>query len=547
MKLTLGRRFFIAFLTLISLFVINAIISLTVIFNNQNIAEKISTVTEPSLKALDDFNLMIIQSKMLTTNWVYLRTKEDDKNALIKLHSKDYPAFKSQLTKLSKNWLINGEKAILDSVFIDFEKLLKSENAIMQSLSTFESYDDPMIKLESESMVDEVVLPQTTSIIAKLERLKQLKIKGKQSDENQLNASNNMLVYIIVLLGIILVLISIVVAYYLTRSITEPVKQIKEAVAMLGKGKLVAMNLKKRNDEIGDMQQSVEDLINGLKYTSQFAQNVGNSKFDTEYNALSEDDELGHSLITMRDNLKKAAEEDRRRNWASSGMAQLGDKLRDQYKSTEEMYDAILQFIVKYVNTNQGKLYEIQSDSNGEYLELVACYAFSRKKFLHERIEIGEGLIGQSVIEVDKIYLTDVPEDYIKITSGLGEANPNCILIMPLKVVDKVHGVLELASFKVLEPYEVEFVEKAAESIASSISIVKVNERTRKLLEESQIQSEQLRSQEEEMRQNMEELHATQEEMERKNKDMESLLEESKQREKELKLEIQHLKNTTNA
>ncbi|MFN3841621.1 MAG: GAF domain-containing protein, partial [Cyclobacteriaceae bacterium] len=158
-------------------------------------------------------------------------------------------------------------------------------------------------------------------------------------------------------------------------------------------------------------------------------------------------------------------------------------------------------------------------EENNSFLELVSAYAFERKKFITKRVEIGQGLVGQCYLEADRIFLARLPEAYVHITSGLGSATPTCLLLVPLKANEKVHGVLELASFKRLEEHEIQVIEKFAESIASTVATVKSSESTRLLLERTQQQAEEMRAQEEEMRQNMEELSATQEEMARKEKE----------------------------
>jgi PAS domain S-box-containing protein len=155
---------------------------------------------------------------------------------------------------------------------------------------------------------------------------------------------------------------------------------------------------------------------------------------------------------------------------------------------------------------------------------MKACYAWDKKKFLNQQIHKGEGLAGQAWQEGDIVYLTEVPQNYIRITSGLGDSNPTSVLIVPLKVNDEVYGVVEIASFGEFQDFEKEFVQKVAESIASTISSVKINARTQRLLEESQEMTEQMRAQEEEMRQNMEELQATQEEMQRSQSETESTM-----------------------
>lgn len=119
------------------------------------------------------------------------------------------------------------------------------------------------------------------------------------------------------------------------------------------------------------------------------------------------------------------------------------------------------------------------------------------------------------MLEGEHIYLTDVPPNYINITSGLGQANPTSILIMPLKISENVMGVIELASFKEIAQYQIEFVAKIGENIASTLATVKTNQTTLRLLDEARISSEEKRAAEEELLQNQEELQATQEEMQR--------------------------------
>jgi PAS domain S-box-containing protein len=182
-----------------------------------------------------------------------------------------------------------------------------------------------------------------------------------------------------------------------------------------------------------------------------------------------------------------------------------------------------------------------EDTENKKFLELVACYAFERKKYLTREIAPGDGLVGQCYLEGERIYLLDVPSEYISITSGLGGATPNALLIVPMKVNDLTYGVIELASFNKYEEYEIGLVEKLAESIASTISNVRVNDTTRLLLERTQQQAEEMKSQEEEIRQNMEELEATQEEMRRKQTILEKELAQSQEQAEALRLQEKKL------
>jgi GAF domain-containing protein len=264
--------------------------------------------------------------------------------------------------------------------------------------------------------------------------------------------------------------------------------------------------------------EAIKKLSGEIGNATEFIEAIENGKLDVDYKGI-DTNEKGHlatALLSMRDQMIVIAEQEKERNWASEGLAKFADILRIGTENIEELYDSIIRNVVKYTNANQGGLYIVnQENEKDKYLDLVAYYAYERKKYIVKKYEIEEGLLGQCYLEKDVVMLTEVPENYTIITSGTGEATPKCILIIPLKINEDVFGVIELASFVAFKPYQVEFLKKLGENIASTISNVKINERTKTLLQDSQMQTENMRNQEEEMRQNMEELNATQEEMKR--------------------------------
>ena len=522
-RFTIGNKILGGFITLIVIFIIYSGITIFTVSQNSKITQINSSVIGPSLTSIKDFNQLIIRSKMLVTNWVYMQSNETDKDRLRELHAQEYPQLKDNLSDLMKKWENQKQKDEMDTIFTKFEEVLKVQKEVMESLVSFEDYEDPIVKFMAAESVEREILPRTDTLVSRLNKVVDQKEEEAQEYEEKVLASSENLQNTSIVLGIIFVALGLVGAFWLARSITKPINYIKEIILKLGKGELPENRERKfGNDEIGEMAGAVDSLVEGLKSTSYFAENIGNGKYDSEYQPLSNNDVLGNALINMRGNLKRVAEEDKKRNWATEGLAMFGDILRKNNDNISKLSDEIISNLVKYTKSNQGGLFIINTESESEkYLELTACYAWDKKKYLEQKIYEGEGLTGQAWLEAETIYMTEIPQDYVMITSGLGEANPNSILIVPLKVNDEIYGVIEIASFNEFEDYERDFVEKIAESIASTISSVKINERTSKLLDESREMTEQMRSQEEEMRQNMEELQATQEEMERSQRDRE--------------------------
>lgn len=278
-------------------------------------------------------------------------------------------------------------------------------------------------------------------------------------------------------------------------------------------------------NEIGTLALEINETIEHLKDATEFVLKIGEGNLDIDYNDLDKTyvegkNKLADSLISMQSKLKALNEEEQRRKWSNEGLARFVDILRSSNDDIQELGNNIISSLVKYTGSNQGGLYFLNDEEpNNNYLELIALFAFDIKKFEKQTVKLGEGILGQTFLERETTYITEIPEEYIRITSGLGDANPKAILMVPLKLDQQVYGIVELASFKEFKPHEIAFVEKLGETIASTLASVKSAQRNRNLIEQFQQQTEEMRAQEEEMRQNMEELQATQEELARKERD----------------------------
>lgn len=338
-------------------------------------------------------------------------------------------------------------------------------------------------------------------------------------------------------IGLIIILVISVIVFNIVvllifRPTTRILNQMVDKIHDLARGKIIEKIQTKRKDEIGAIVTSINQLIDGLKKNIGFAKEIGYGNLETDFTPSSKEDILANALLEMRDNLKKARDEekkrkqeDQHRNWITQGIAKFGEILRQGSDDIEEFSYIIISNIVDYLHANQGGIFIYNDeDKNENYLELIASYAYNRRKHLEKKVYPGEGLVGTCAQERKRIYMTELPDEYIKITSGLGGAKPNTLFLEPLKLEDKIFGVIELASLEEFKPHEIEFINRIGETIASTLANVKINQRTARLLSESKKKSEEMAAQEEEMRQNLEELQATQEAAARKEAEMEGLL-----------------------
>lgn len=311
------------------------------------------------------------------------------------------------------------------------------------------------------------------------------------------------------------------------KMIQKPIKKLTKNINSIALGVLnfeVDKNTIDKKNELGELARSLDITLKGLHNTADFAKTIAKGKFDFNYELLSADDEIGNALINMRKSLiiateqeQKRKEEEEKNKFITTGVARFSDIMRLHSDNIDKLSNVLLSNLVDYIDAVQGALFVINDENQDDIsYDMSGAVAYSRPKNMKVSFKIGEGLVGRCAFERKTIYMTEVPNNYVTITSGLGTANPTCILLVPAIIDETVYGIIELASFNKLDDYKIKLIEKLSDNIAAAFASTRNHERTVKLLNDSQKYAEEVAAQEEELRQNIEELQATQEEMRRK-------------------------------
>lgn len=316
-------------------------------------------------------------------------------------------------------------------------------------------------------------------------------------------------------LPIFLIIISfapiVLISIYLNITIHNPLYQLIKYVKTSGQVENVQKMSK--NQSVFKIYQYIKDQKKINHNATVFAAQIGDGNFDISLDNLGTNNELTDVLEAMRGKLKAIAVEEKTRNWSTQGLAKFDQIFRENLNTDiKVLSELIASTLSKYINANQCGIYIINNDDpEHQYIELKAAYAYEKKKLHTQKIEMEEGLVGQCIFDKDIVFITDVPQDYIKITSGIGSANPTCILVVPTMANGIAIGAIELASFTVFESYKIDFVKKVAENFAATYTSVTSNNKMSKLLRESNIITQELRVKENSLMQNEEELTASQE------------------------------------
>lgn len=546
-RLTIAQRIWIGFGLLILVMLIYIFFANRSLRANQETEHQVNETMVPALDLLGDLYNAVYDTRMLTRNWVLSEkfSFRSEHMALRMLQEEKIPGIDEAIRSKMAMWDGASKQKYNHVMQLVNDSLIPQQRIIMQQLPDEASYSNSLLvydlinRVGERGSIDRISNMALDSISGLMEHQKLVLQDAIRKVDRSFENFRSMLN----LMTVLLIVGAVFIAFLIIGSIVRPMNFIRRVLHNMSLGILPDEDIPGGKDEIGQMSVALNGVVKALKGISDFSLQIGKGNFDSDFKPLSEKDILGNALLDMREELKIAAleqekrhQEDEQRNWATQGMAKFGEILRQDNNNITEFSQNIISHLVQYLNANQGGFFLISTeDGNEQFIELQAFYAYNKKKYLEKKIRIGEGLVGRCVQEKATIYLTDIPKDYIKITSGLGGDNPRSLILVPLMMNEQVYGVIEIASFQAFEPYQIEFMEKLAASIASTVSAVQINMQTAQLLEQSRQHTEEMLAQEEEMRQNMEELRATQEQSARREEMLEKKVKELTARLEELK------------
>lgn len=306
-KFTIGRRIGIGFAIFIIGTMVAFILTIITLNDSKTRTETVVSQITPSVADLKEINLLLQRSHTDISKWFYNKSFNDVefRTELERIIKKDYPTKKNHLIVLSAIWTPN-ENQKLKVIFNQIEALFVIyKEDIMQQLSTADAYEDPNIYMmarlpfeDSETSI-QVIYKNLNDLISIKQKFAELEIKTMFS-------SLDFLKRFVQLLGITLVIGGVLIAFFTTRSITQPIQILKKMLLSMGLGILPKERINESRDEIGEMGKALNDLIQSMHQTTDFAYETGAGNFEATYIPLSKDDSLGQALLKMREGLAES-------------------------------------------------------------------------------------------------------------------------------------------------------------------------------------------------------------------------------------------------
>lgn len=349
---------------------------------------------------------------------------------------------------------------------------------------------------------------------------------------------------LILVIGIITVVVllsvlTMTLTFFISNTISNPVLKVVDNIKDLAKGDLTQKIEIENRDEIGQLAHAANEMIDNLTSITRQANIIATGDYSSDLKPRSDKDILGLAIQQMTVSLRRMSAEDEKQNWHKSGINDLNNLIRGD-QEIKALSKKLITFLCKYLQVEMGVFYLL--DKQNHYFVQVSGYAFSRRKDINNTIKFGEGLVGQAAVENEILTLTDVPEEYFPIRSGLGHTVPRNVTVAPVSYQNEVIGVIELATLNEFTDRETEFLKVALENIGIAIHTAQTSNELKILLRKTQDQAEELQAQQEELKQSNEVLEEQTRALRQSEATLQSQQEELRQTNEELEEQTKALK-----
>lgn len=273
---------------------------------SRSINDQINNVYSPSVDALVRLRNLTVNAHMLIKHWALLESRADapEKTNLIELTNNELPRILDRVDTLMANWR-HEEVALMGQITVEMRALFDIHDRIKVLLPSLESYSDPIVHMERNDLAEEGgALDQSMKrVLDDLDRLIEMQESKRRMLGGSMIRSFDSLKFFVLYMGIALVVIGAIAAFFIVRGIVTPVQRLRSVLLSLGRGVFPRTKVRTTNDEIGDMSKALTSLVDGLRRTTDFSNAVAAGDFSAEYQPMSDEDMLGHALLKMRDEL----------------------------------------------------------------------------------------------------------------------------------------------------------------------------------------------------------------------------------------------------
>ncbi len=496
--------------------------------NIQN-AEKIFALSDQLLTTTqEESDLLLNKLAAIVTKWEFLLKDQTDRDSINKriliLHLQSNIYAYALSAKIQAMLNINQANAAMGTYLTNMKTIIEKlstsslsqqEVVILNSLNSSIAgvIETAKTNLELISQLDAIVLQEeknSMAIDSLLEdKLYTISDKHDKAQENKIMIANTFLIFCIIILFVVCLLLSLLFA----KTLIKPIDYLRDSISKLRAGENVEIN-RISNDEIGDLSDAFKDLVHE------------NRKHSTDLNE---------------------------QNWLKEHIADILH-LAQSESSLEKMCNIVTGKICELLAAGCGAFYITNEDENKvKTLYLLGTYGYKERKNISSAFKFGESLVGQAALEGKIIILSDIPEEYVHITSGLGDNKPSYIILLPIAMENNTLGVMEFALFHRVTNIQQQFLEQLSNNLAVVIEAIKNRQKAevalkdlQKTAEELQVQQEELRATNEELEEKTQVLQKSEEELKAQSEEMQASNEELEEKMQAIEIQKQEIQNKNN-